>query len=200
MPITRSARGSLMSSKKSIGAASFLCALLLLAPAGKGDDVTADGFITSWLLLGPYLSPGNGVGTADADYAAPGIPVMRQDYLTDGATVFETNFFPFPEAIVASSCDASGGPSCYLNPDTSLTTPTVESVDSTTVSPIFATPAITTEPQNTGGSAPDPVNLTEFWGGMERAAVGIDPVGHVMAYAITYVKNATGKDLAVVGQ
>ncbi len=46
---------------------------------------TADGFITSWLLLGAYTQDGG---------AAPPAEAMRLDYLTDGAQIAEASVMP----------------------------------------------------------------------------------------------------------
>jgi uncharacterized repeat protein (TIGR01451 family) len=49
------------------------------------DTETSSGFITAWLLLGPFSRAGG---------AAPGVSAMRLDYLTDGSSIFDFNVQP----------------------------------------------------------------------------------------------------------
>ena len=107
--------------------ASALWLLGLEPPRANGQDFTNNGFITTWLLLGPYDNPSG---------CCPGEGGIRRDFLTDGASVFEPNFFPKAGDEVSSSCEASGGPPCYTSPDPSQTTPKVEKVDATTTNPV----------------------------------------------------------------
>jgi hypothetical protein len=57
-----------------------------LVPAAS-DTETTSGFVSAWLLLGPFSQPSTGG-------AAPGEDAMRLDYLTDGAGIEEIDIEP----------------------------------------------------------------------------------------------------------
>ncbi|MBN1419478.1 MAG: hypothetical protein JXP34_11920 [Planctomycetes bacterium] len=61
-----------------------VCLVAWMAGAASAQ-YTADGFITSWLVLGEYLQP---------DGAAPAVSDMEEDYLADGAGTLESTIQP----------------------------------------------------------------------------------------------------------
>ncbi len=82
---------------------------------------SAQGFINSWVLLGPYRQS---TGFANPDRAAPGEDSIREDWLTDGATISELEVQPvdgdtvntdFRGAAAAIGIHQGVG-SCGLNP------------------------------------------------------------------------------------
>src|SRR6266540_2231603 len=165
---------------------------VLLSRVAPAQDFTDGGWITSWLLLGPYANPrGNSPG-----------PAMRLDYLTDGQAIFEWNFFPEEGGEVDSDCAASGIAPCYMNPDTTLTVPRVELVDVNSVNPTLGSSAISTVDGGNGGSTEaDSVNLNLYWGGGDGLCPdNAEVLNNAMGYAFTYVNNTTGRDLRVIGQ
>ncbi|MBI4600499.1 MAG: DUF11 domain-containing protein [Planctomycetes bacterium] len=183
---------SWLGSRRAFGA--LLVATLLAAlPGGGGalgQDFTDNGFITTWLLLGPY---------ENSSGCCPGESIIRQDWLTDGSSVFESTFFPKEGDTVDSICAASGITPCYKNPDASLAVPTVEYVTTGSVNPVTNGLGI----MNIGGGSgeTDTVNFNVWWLGAEGPCADTDPnTSNAMAYAITYVNNTTGADLHVIGQ
>ncbi|MGH9360793.1 MAG: PKD domain-containing protein, partial [Thermoanaerobaculia bacterium] len=120
-------------------------------PYGVAGDVSAildmpfsSGFITQWLLLGPYSHVG---------FDSPGPINLRRDYLTDGAGVDEQSVIPKDGDTVNTSFTASGSTG-YAN--AAFSTPTWQShansddvnLDTVDLNAIFAS-GLTLDPNHT---------------------------------------------------
>jgi len=133
-------------------------------------DFTDQGFIKTWLLLGPYSQPA-GLG------ANPGAANIRKDHLTDEGANKELTIQPKAGDTIQThygppTCAPEGTPGCKSPPKARS---------------IGLAPPATANGINPGGiptwaewrDRHDTINFNDYYGG---------DLSHVMMYAVTYVK------------
>ena len=122
---------------------------------------TAGGFITEWLLLGPYQQP---TGLVFGFGATPGLDEMRQDHLTDGDAVREFDVEPRAGDTVQTAYRPEG-PARSLGLE-----PTDADINPGSVPTWFA-----------WRDLDDTIDFDDYYGGDEDV---------VMMYAVTYLELA----------